>query len=89
MTNEPRLMARPVSRIRCSKTQRIVGYLYEWNNGDQQPAWTGRPMRNVTYDPINPENQPDTTANTFLRSDMKDRPTPATGAVALYRASRR
>jgi hypothetical protein len=49
MSQVLRLTAHPVSRILCTKTLETVGYLYEWNNGDRQPAWIGKPVREVTY----------------------------------------
>jgi hypothetical protein len=52
MTKALRLTAHPVSRILCAKSHDIVGYLYEWNNGDRQPAWIGKPVRDVTYQPL-------------------------------------
>ena len=38
MTPQPRLTGKPIMRILCKKTNILVGYLYQWNNGDQQPA---------------------------------------------------
>lgn len=52
MTKTLRLTAHPVSRILCAKSRETVGYLYEWNNGDRQPAWIGKPFRDVAYDPL-------------------------------------
>jgi len=47
MKNEPRLCARPVARLICEETEMTVGYVYEWNNGDRQPAWFGPRVKNV------------------------------------------
>jgi hypothetical protein len=52
MTKALRLTAHPVSRILCANSHETVGYLYEWNNGDRQPAWIGEPVRDVTYQPL-------------------------------------
>lgn len=52
MTKALRLTAHPVSRILCVKSQETVGYLYEWNNGDRQPAWIGKRIREVRYEPL-------------------------------------
>lgn len=47
MKKEPRLSARPVARLICAETEMTVGYMYEWNNGDRQPAWLGPRVKNV------------------------------------------
>jgi len=39
-------------RILCKKTDTLVGYLYQWNNGDLQPAWLDTAMAEVHYEPI-------------------------------------
>jgi len=52
MKKEPRLVAHPVMRISCAASQEAVGYLYEWNNGERQPAWFGNPVRHVAYEPM-------------------------------------
>jgi hypothetical protein len=52
MTKALRLTAQPVSRILCANSHETVGYLYEWNNGDRQPAWIGEPVQDVTYQPL-------------------------------------
>ena len=52
MESVPRLYACPVSRICCTSSGQAVGYLYEWNNGDRQAAWFGKPVRDVRYEPI-------------------------------------
>ena len=60
MTTFPRLTAEPIMRILCKKTDTLVGYLYQWNNGDVQPAWFDRAMANVRYEPFiqAPEQNP-------------------------------
>ena len=47
-----RLTGEPVKRIFCKKTGRLVGFLYQWNNGDLQPAWLDVAMAEVRYEPI-------------------------------------
>lgn len=54
MTKALRLTAHPVSRILCATSHETVGYLYEWNNGDRQPAWIGKPVRDVSYERLTP-----------------------------------
>lgn len=34
MTPKTRLTGEPIMRILCKKTDTLVGYLYQWNNGD-------------------------------------------------------
>ena len=52
MMKEPRLCARPVARLICAETELTVGYMYEWNNGDRQPAWFGLRVKNVRSVPM-------------------------------------
>lgn len=52
MKKEPRLCARPVARLVCAETEMTVGYIYEWNNGDRQPAWFGPRVKNVRSGPM-------------------------------------
>lgn len=52
MKKEPRLCARPVARLICTETELTVGYMYEWNNGDRQPAWFGPRVKNVRSAPM-------------------------------------
>jgi hypothetical protein len=42
----------PIMRILCKKTDTLVGYLYQWNNGDVQPAWLNDAMSDVRYEPM-------------------------------------
>ena len=79
MTKEPRLMAHPVLRISCAASQETVGYLYEWNNGDRQPAWIGKPVRQVDYEPMaQPRSETARSAPTAPRSETgNDREPPA------------
>ena len=52
MTPQPRLTGKPIMRILCQKTNTLVGYLYQWNNGDVQPAWLNEAMADVRYEPM-------------------------------------
>ncbi len=52
MSQETRLTGEPIMRIFCKKTDMLVGYLYQWNNGDLQPAWLGIPVIEVRYEPL-------------------------------------
>ena len=47
-----RLTGEPIMRILCKKTDNLVGYLYQWNNGDLQPAWLNNAMAEVRYEPM-------------------------------------
>lgn len=47
-----RLTGEPIMRILCKKTDNLVGFLYQWNNGDVQPAWLDAAMAEVRYEPI-------------------------------------
>lgn len=52
MSNTARLTGEPIMRILCKKTDALVGYLYQWNNGDLQPAWIDEAMAEVRYEPM-------------------------------------
>ncbi|MFN3844344.1 MAG: hypothetical protein ACK4RZ_00805 [Paracoccaceae bacterium] len=52
MTPTPRLTGEPIMRILCKQTDNLVGYLYQWNNGDVQPAWLDGAMAEVRYEPM-------------------------------------
>ncbi len=47
-----RLTGEPIMRILCKETDALVGYLYQWNNGDLQPAWLNEAMAEVRYEPM-------------------------------------
>jgi hypothetical protein len=47
-----RLTGEPILRILCRKTDTTVGYLYQWNNGDLQPAWLNDALADVRYEPM-------------------------------------
>ena len=38
MNTKPRLTGEPIMRILCKTSENLVGYLYQWNNGDVQPT---------------------------------------------------
>lgn len=42
-----RLTGEPIIRILCKKTDTLVGYPYQWNNGGVQPAWLNDAMSDV------------------------------------------
>lgn len=52
MNTKPRLTGEPVMRILCKKSESLVGYLYQWDNGDVQPAWFHNAMADVRYEPM-------------------------------------
>ena len=52
MTGGTRLTGEPIMRILCNKTDTLVGYLYQWNNGDLQPAWLDDALPDVRYEPM-------------------------------------
>lgn len=52
LSHRTRLTGEPIKRILCQKTDRLVGYLYQWNNGDIQPAWLNNAVVEVRYEPI-------------------------------------
>jgi hypothetical protein len=53
-----RLTGEPIMRILCKKTDTLVGYLYQWNNGDLQPAWLTPPWLRCATNPS--RSSPDT-----------------------------
>ena len=53
MAPKPRLTGEPIMRILCKKTDSLVGYLYQWNNGDLQPAWLKDATADIRYEPFN------------------------------------
>ncbi|WP_420006153.1 hypothetical protein [Arenibacterium sp. LLYu02] len=71
MNTKPRLTGEPIMRILSKKSENLVGYLYQWNNGDVQPAWFDGAMANVRYEPFiqTPELKPVDPKNASARSD--------------------
>lgn len=51
MSQAPRLTGTPIMRILCKFSGELVGYLYEWDNGDLQPAWFDGEVQGVVYEP--------------------------------------
>ncbi len=49
MASKPRLTGEPIMRILCKKTDSLVGYLYQWDNGDLQSAWLRGALSEVHY----------------------------------------
>ena len=60
MNTKPRLTGEPIMRILCKTSENLVGYLYQWNNGDVQPAWFDGTIADVGYEPFiqAPEQNP-------------------------------
>ena len=52
VTPTPRLTGEAIMRILCKNSGNLVGYLYQWNNGDLQPAWLNNAMAEVRYEPM-------------------------------------
>jgi hypothetical protein len=52
MSSTLRLTGEPIIRILCKQTDNLVGFLYQWNNGDLQPAWLNGAMAEVRYEPM-------------------------------------
>ncbi|MCJ7874745.1 hypothetical protein [Phaeobacter sp. J2-8] len=52
MNMKPRLTGEPIMRILCKTSENLVGYLYQWNNGDVQPAWFDGAIADVRYEPF-------------------------------------
>lgn len=51
-THSRRLTGEAIMRIHCQRSGRVVGYLYQWNNGDLQPAWLNGALTDVRYEPV-------------------------------------
>ena len=49
---QPRLEAIPVKKVRLSADGTLVGFVYQWNNGDLQTKWLGdkRPRGRIYYE---------------------------------------
>ena len=52
MNTMRRLTGEPIMRILRKTSENLVGYLYQWNNGDVQPAWFDRAFADVRYEPF-------------------------------------
>ena len=51
-THSQRLTGEAIMRICCKRSGTVVGYLYQWNNGDLQPAWLNEALTDVRYEPV-------------------------------------
>lgn len=51
-SSTPKLIAKPVLRILSRATGEVVGYVYQWNNGERQAMWTAGRVRAVEYAPF-------------------------------------
>ncbi|WP_123619128.1 MULTISPECIES: hypothetical protein [Rhodobacterales] len=45
-----RLEAQAIKRILDAKTREVVGWLYEWNTGEQLPRWKDGFREHVIYE---------------------------------------
>lgn len=52
MPVQPRLTGEPILRIICRNSDKLVGYLYRFNNGELLPMWLAGPVNDVRYEPI-------------------------------------
>ena len=55
MSHAPRLTGTPIMQILSNATGDLVGFLYEWDNGDLQPAWFDVAVKGVRYEPMKRE----------------------------------
>lgn len=57
MPHGPRLTGTPIKQILCKTSGKLVGFLYEWNNGDILPTWRNGPVDEVRYVPLEEEGE--------------------------------
>lgn len=57
MPHGPRLTGTPIKQILCKTSGKLVGFLYEWNNGDILPTWRNGPVDKVRYVPLEEEGE--------------------------------
>jgi|GEM_PF-2940017 len=50
MSREKKKWARAISRLLDAKTNEVVGWLYEWNNGVRSPWWKTNYQENVVVE---------------------------------------
>lgn len=50
LKNTKRLHAKAIKRILDQETRELVGWLYEWNNGDIVPRWKAKAQTDVIYE---------------------------------------
>ena len=48
----PRIQARPIKKIVDIKTDKTVGWVYEWNNGETATTWFAEGFIDVRYDTV-------------------------------------
>ena len=47
---EKRLTARAIKRILDRQSRELVGWLYEWNTGEQEPMWKDQRYQDIIYE---------------------------------------
>ncbi len=47
---EKRLAARAIKRILDKQSREVVGWLYEWNTGEQEPMWKSERCQDIIYE---------------------------------------
>lgn len=52
MSQAPRLTGKAIMRIVSKTSGKLVGHLYEWDNGDLQPWWLDGEVQGVLYRPF-------------------------------------
>lgn len=57
MPHGPRLTGTPIKRILCKTSGKLVGFLYEWNNGDILPTWRNGLVDEVCYVSLGDETE--------------------------------
>ena len=50
MPSQERLEAKAIKRILDARTREVVGWLYEWNTGEQVPLWKDGRRDHVIYE---------------------------------------
>ena len=53
-TSGVRLCARAVARLCKPEDGSLAGYLYEWNTGEFEEAWFGKPLVEYKIKPFDP-----------------------------------
>jgi hypothetical protein len=52
MSQAPRLTGKAIMRIVSKTSGKLVGHLYEWDNGDLQTWWLDGEVQGVLYEPM-------------------------------------
>ncbi|BBU59580.1 hypothetical protein KU6B_58450 (plasmid) [Mameliella alba] len=52
MSQAPRLTGKAIMRIVSKTSGKLVGHLYEWDNGELQPWWLDGEVQGVLYEPM-------------------------------------